>query len=1047
MSAVLAAHTARAQSIRLGPYLQDAEPTSIWVGWETNGPGESTVEFGLSPRSLAAGPAAQTIVSSGDGRIHHAHLTGLTPGTHYYYRVVIGNDVSGTFRFRTPRDPASDFGFRFAALSDTQGGSNAAKHTEVINEGIIDFVREQFGPNLDEELDFVIEPGDLVDAGSNYQQWKDQYFDETHNLYRQVPIYPVPGNHEQDSHWFFDYFRLPENGTPGFEEHWWYKDHGNIRLIGLDSNTAYRTAQQLEWLDDVLAEAAADEGIDFVFAQLHHPYLSGIWTPGNTDYTGEVVRRLEAFSTSTGKPSIHFFGHTHAYERGQSRDHTHLWVNVAAGEGNIDYWDASDVAYEQFQRVFPDWGFVLMEVQAGADPKFRLRRMSRGNDVEAKDNEVMDDLTVRRYNAAPDAPIPVSPTLGDGDVSPDLLTLDASGFSDPDGGTHLESHFQVTTVSGDYANPATERWIRTENWFAPPGADGQASGYFSVNTVTDPDITRANVELLSPNTTHYWRVRYRDDGLGWSDWSPEAAFTTGGTITGACCLVDGGCVENRLSECDLLGGEWHGPGTACLPAPCPPVLVIYQENFDTILLGPNADEPLVQAQAWSPIPPAGWSVDRTGVPAGGVTEWRGWSFADPEWWSSAAGDQGRSGFLKSSGVLAVADPDEWDDAAHAAGTYNTFLTTPAIALAGIEPGSARLVVDSAWQPEGNQTATVDVRYDGGPWLNVLTWTTGGETAHPADTNETLLIDLANPAGIGVAEIRFGLTQAGNNWFWALDNLRVTGTPAGARKEVFREDFDGLPLGAPLDEPSLGDPTAWTGAPPAGWTLDDSRVPGIGIPGVGVREWEGWSFPDPIWWSSVAGNQRRSEFTRASGAIAVADPDEWDDIGDPESLGPYNATLSTPTISFTGIAPGSVLLEFDSSWRPEDAQRARLVAQTQTGAEDSLLEWTSTPGPLFKPDATNERIALPLSADLTRSGLMLRFEILDAGNDWWWAIDNLTITGRCLADVNLDGIVSPADFSAWIVAFNTGTIAADQNADGSVSPGDFSAWIQNFNAGC
>ncbi|MEO1584152.1 MAG: GC-type dockerin domain-anchored protein [Planctomycetota bacterium] len=50
----------------------------------------------------------------------------------------------------------------------------------------------------------------------------------------------------------------------------------------------------------------------------------------------------------------------------------------------------------------------------------------------------------------------------------------------------------------------------------------------------------------------------------------------------------------------------------------------------------------------------------------------------------------------------------------------------------------------------------------------------------------------------------------------------------------------------------------------------------------------------------------------------------------------------------------------------------------------------------------------------------------------------------LADVNGDGIVTPADFTAWVLAFNASDPAADQNCDGIVTPADFTAWILNFN---
>ena len=54
---------------------------------------------------------------------------------------------------------------------------------------------------------------------------------------------------------------------------------------------------------------------------------------------------------------------------------------------------------------------------------------------------------------------------------------------------------------------------------------------------------------------------------------------------------------------------------------------------------------------------------------------------------------------------------------------------------------------------------------------------------------------------------------------------------------------------------------------------------------------------------------------------------------------------------------------------------------------------------------------------------------------------------CPADTNGDGVLSPADFSAWIAAFNTLSPACDQNTDTLCTPADFSAWIANFNAGC
>lgn len=530
--------------IRVGPYMQLAAPTSVWIGWESYVGSESRVDYGLT-EALGMTAFGSSIASQGAARIHHTVLTDLTPGTRYYYQVSTGDAQSTMLHFQTPEAPASEEPFRFVAISDTQAdGSNPDKLVEVVNDGILDYFSDTYGADIANELEFVMLAGDLVDAGSVYNQWKDDFFDEAQNLLQHVPLYPVLGNHEQNAHWYFDYFHLPQNGTPGYEEHWYYHDHGNVRLIGLDSNGGYRIQEQLDWLDTVLAETCNDDQIDFVFAQLHHPYKSEPWIAGNTDYTGQIVRRLEQFSTDCGKPSAHLFGHTHAYSRGQSRDHTHLWVNVATGEGNIDYWgEFAQADYDEFEKSLVEYGFVVLDVTAGNNPEFTLTRVSRGNEFLARDNDVVDALTIALNNNGPATPTAASPDDAACRINPLKVVLQGSPFSDRDGDGHRESHFQVTTTAGDYTSPVVDKWIRTENWYKPADATGPANGYYSENTVIDPNVTYLAIQSLSGNTAYHWRVRYRDDRLGWSEWSEEASFVTSDLQTGGNLLTNAGAEE------------------------------------------------------------------------------------------------------------------------------------------------------------------------------------------------------------------------------------------------------------------------------------------------------------------------------------------------------------------------------------------------------------------------------------------------------------------------------------------------------------------------
>ena len=115
---------------------------------------------------------------------------------------------------------------------------------------------------------------------------------------------------------------------------------------------------------------------------------------------------MEQFSTNCGKPSIHFFGHTHAYSRGQSRDHTHLMVNVATAGGSIDYWgEFANFDYPEYSISDDEYGYVVVEVEAGADPRFTLKRFSIGDATTTEDNTLEDLISIRSNNNAPMMPV------------------------------------------------------------------------------------------------------------------------------------------------------------------------------------------------------------------------------------------------------------------------------------------------------------------------------------------------------------------------------------------------------------------------------------------------------------------------------------------------------------------------------------------------------------------------------------------------------------------------------------------------------------------
>ena len=328
----------------------------------------------------------------------------------------------------------------------------------------------------------------------------------------------------------------------------------------------------------------------------------------------------------------------------------------------------------------------------------------------------------------------------------------------------------------------------------------------------------------------------------------------------------------------------------CLKGFCQDVL--FSEDFEGLTLGPSVDEGVAAEMVWTNQPPANWSIDNSqlfgadeeGV---GVTEWKGWAFADKDWWVETAGDQRRSEFAGGQNTVLIADPDEWDDIGSPGGQepggYNTFLSTPSIDVSGIVAGSAVMSFDSSWRPEFddnyNQSGNLRVAFDGGEPIEIFEWLSDSSSPNHKDEaiNERVTFPLNNPEGATEMVITFGMYDAGNDWWWALDNIEVVAV--SAMSILFSEDFEGLTLGASVDE-GVAAEMVWTNQPPANWMIDNSQLFGADEEGVGVTEWKGWAFADKDWWVETAGDQRRSEFVGGQNTVLIADPDEWDDIGSP-----------------------------------------------------------------------------------------------------------------------------------------------------------------------
>ena len=125
---------------------------------------------------------------------HKFDLTGLDIECKYYYRITNDENISSpiyTFHTAIKKDTP----FSFIAYGDNKNGP--FNHEKIAN--LV----------LKERPNFVVHNGDLVDRGGALKQWDRLFFTPTRNLIREIPLFPVIGNHE-DNH--LNYYKLSMYG-------------------------------------------------------------------------------------------------------------------------------------------------------------------------------------------------------------------------------------------------------------------------------------------------------------------------------------------------------------------------------------------------------------------------------------------------------------------------------------------------------------------------------------------------------------------------------------------------------------------------------------------------------------------------------------------------------------------------------------------------------------------------------------------------------------------------------------------------------------------
>ncbi|KAA3618917.1 MAG: hypothetical protein DWQ05_05995 [Calditrichaeota bacterium] len=225
-----------------GPYLQDVRPSEITILWETESPAIGKVLFGKEADVLN-----MSVAENEPKSLHQVRLSNLQPRQQYFYKCVWHNGESAVGSFRTA--PANETTpLRFAVVGDSRSDLVMCKK-------ISDLI-------VASNPDIVLHSGDIVARGKNLHEWKTFLFDPMEELLRNIPIYPVLGNHEQESPHYYNFFPLHENKP------WWSRDYGPVHIIGLD--TSVPTDPQSEQYQFLLADLKQNTK-EWTIVVFHYP--------------------------------------------------------------------------------------------------------------------------------------------------------------------------------------------------------------------------------------------------------------------------------------------------------------------------------------------------------------------------------------------------------------------------------------------------------------------------------------------------------------------------------------------------------------------------------------------------------------------------------------------------------------------------------------------------------------------------------------------------------------------------------------------------------
>ncbi len=402
---------------------------TIAVSWWTSYEGSDEVLYDTdsgAPYAYAAVGDHQSVADF-EGQYHDVELTGLAPGTTYYF--VCGGDEgwSEEKSFRTI-GLGEEVSFVLGGDSRRPYASYEIKSSPTAISNWPDARNWVSTTMAEEDPDFVVFIGDMVNSGNNQEEWAnwlemvEERWVTTDGC--MIPLVPVIGNHEMGAYpnvessyeYFTGIFALPGN------ERYYSLDFPDLHVTALCTTggcvatwwdpAEVEALEQVDWLESDLAGSDAEWKI----VAFHIPYYSSFVT--GTGYPSEPF--LKYWAPIIEDPAygvdIVATGHVHNYMRSwpmRTTEIEEIWVDnpysnyvgyrakyALKGKSSkgVTYivqgcWGAPTDPYEKDT----DCDIRRFMAEAAARPSYTLAELTDGElhaVTKDTDGNVLDDATL-----------------------------------------------------------------------------------------------------------------------------------------------------------------------------------------------------------------------------------------------------------------------------------------------------------------------------------------------------------------------------------------------------------------------------------------------------------------------------------------------------------------------------------------------------------------------------------------------------------------------------------------------------------------------------